>query len=65
MNYRKRLVEQIKNDIARLGGNYPVMAILKNQRIVDYRLSTEVKVIDDENALELTLAELLAQLTEE
>lgn len=53
---------QIRSDINRLGGNYPIMAIYKNNRFVDYTLSTEVKVVDDENSYEMTLIELLHQL---
>ncbi|HHU24231.1 MAG: hypothetical protein PHG08_01920 [Bacilli bacterium] len=62
MNNKKQLMAQIRSDINRLGGNYPIMAIYKNNRFVDYTLSTEVKVVDDENSYEMTLIELLHQL---
>lgn len=36
MKNKRQLMEQIKSDIARLGGNYPVLAVYKNNRLTDY-----------------------------
>jgi hypothetical protein len=62
MKNKRQLMEQIKNDIARLGGNYPVLAVYKNNRLTDYVLSTEDRVVGEENGTETTLTDLLRHL---
>ncbi|HPN89967.1 MAG TPA: hypothetical protein PK169_01115 [Bacilli bacterium] len=62
MKNKRQLMEQIKSDIARLGGNYPVLAVYKNNRLMDYALSTEDRVVGEENGTETTLTDLLRHL---